>query len=149
MTAAAVVPGQQQRAAIAAQVQRVDAIQITPALANLIHRFLSRYADLATQRYGAPPDGLQDTQYALGEALASRPDYSRQREQNPGDSPEFIGLGGDAVVSIEEAAKMLDRKPDSVRWMCRKGKLAAKRHGKQWFPLLAAVQELRARREDK
>jgi excisionase family DNA binding protein len=149
VTAATVVPGQQQRAAIAAQVQRVDAIQITPALANLIHRFLSRYADLATQRYGAPPEGLQDTQYALGEALASKPDYSRQREQNPADSPQFIGLGGDEVMSTDEAAKMLDLKADSVRYMCREGKLAAKRPGRQWFPLLAAVQELKAAREDR
>jgi len=147
VTAAQVDPRRQRAAAIAAQIRPLQGLSFGPNMVPVIQNWLRHYAEIMTQRNGAPPDGLLDTNYAIAEYLAAGGDLSRQREQNAAVSPEFLVLREDAYVSIQEAATMLGLKPDSVRHMCRKGKLDAKQIGRQWFPKLAAVQELKARRE--
>ncbi|MFP1155542.1 helix-turn-helix domain-containing protein [Mycobacterium sherrisii] len=145
MSAAVVAGGQDRQIAIAAAVQRVDAVQISPDVARAIHFWLGQYIKLTSARYGCPPDGVAEVQYALAETLAAD---SRQREQITADCAELLALDHEAVETVKSAARRLGREECTVRWMCRNGSLAAVKRGQQWFPKTAAVDEIVAQRKD-
>lgn len=133
------------RERMAAAIQRVDDIRVGADAARLTIHFLGEFAEERRQRNGCPPLGLIELQQAYAEALASD---SRSRDSEEISAAGALALGDELVVNAEEAARMLRLKPDTVRLMCRKGTLAAKKESGRWFPTTAAVHaECRRRAE--
>lgn len=136
------------RAKVGAAVQRVDGIQISVEVGRLLVHWLGQFADIVTQRNGCAPVGLVEVQHVLAEAVAGHGD-SRSRESEGLVAPELLALSEEPVVGVEEAARMLGLKPDSVRLMCRQGTMSAKKVAGRWFPTTTAVQEQLRRRAER
>ncbi|OBJ43109.1 hypothetical protein A5621_00855 [Mycobacterium colombiense] len=132
---------------MAGAVQRLDVVAMNADLARLVVFWLGRYAELAAQRNGCVPEGLVEAQHALAEAAVGVGD-SRQREYEASMAAGVLAFGEDTVMNAEAAAQMLRLKPDTVRLMCRKGSLAAKKVAGRWFPDVVAVEEMARERAD-
>ncbi|WP_343709728.1 helix-turn-helix domain-containing protein [Mycobacterium sp.] len=126
--------------ALAAAVQRVEGIVVNADVARLLVHWLGQLADVAVQRNGCAPAGLVEVQRALAEAAVTAGD-SRERESEAVPASEVLALMDEPVVSVDQAAEMLHLKPDSVRYLCRQGRLPAKRVAGRWFLSLTAVEQ--------
>ncbi len=149
MTAASerVVASSAHRSAISDAVRLPRGPELSWDLIRANIHWLGNYRDMTIQRYGCPPDGLIEALAVLAEAYAAGSD-SRPRETEPTAPPKILVLGQDAVIDLEEAAQMLELKPDSVRDLCRRGVLAAHKRRNRWFPVNAAVLERVAMSEE-
>jgi len=136
------------RSRIGAAVQRVDAVLVSADVGRVLVHWLGQLAEVTVQRNGCAPAGLVEVQGALAEAVAAVGD-SRVREPCDVLASEVLALGQEPVVNVGDAARMLDLKPDTVRLMCRRGKLGAKKVAGRWFPAVAAVQNQLRRRVER
>jgi hypothetical protein len=143
MTAAEMIPSttpasDARRANISAAVSRVDAIQISPDIARLLVHLLGKLAQYETRRNGCPPDGLEDIQYALAEAVAG----------SHGASVEAIPAHVvSELVSVAAAAAALGVEPTTVRYHYAKGNLQGTKVGTALMIDTNSLAEFRANRE--
>jgi hypothetical protein len=131
---------------VAASIQRVDAILISTDTGRLLVRWLGQLAEIARQRNGCPPMGLAEVRRTLAEAIAAD---SRWRDSHAIPAAELLALGDEQVLGVEETARMLQLKPDTVRLMCREGTLEAKKKSGRWFPTADAVHDELCRRAER
>jgi hypothetical protein len=126
VTAAAELAGEQ-RSVIAAAVQRVDGVLVSPDLARVIVHWLGRLSDSCTRENGCAPQGLVEVQAALAEAYAG----SRTREDS---AISVLGAGEskrEALLDTTAAARLLGIDATTVSLHCRAGRLGQK-VGRDW-----------------
>lgn len=129
------------RERISAAIQRVDSVQISADVGRLLVHWLGQHAEWAKQRYGCAPDGIEDVQYALAEAVAGGVDSHRASiEAIP--APLVSDL-----VEVRHAAAVLGVKPTTVRWHYRSGNLSGRKVGETLMIDSHSLEQLRARRE--
>lgn len=144
MTVAEVCPADDRRAKIAASVRRLDGIEISRDLALHLVYWLGKYADLAQQRNGCPPEGIEDAQYALAEACAAADNSHRASiEAIPALSVS------QSLVTVKDAAAVLGVKPTTVRWHFGRGNLAGRKVGETLMIASDSLEQFRAHRADK
>jgi hypothetical protein len=98
------------------------------------------------QRNGAEPADLYALRNELAEAIAAG-GASCNRDETVDAENGVLALQHENVLDVRSAAEILSCPADSVRAMCRGGRLAARRVNGRWFPFADAVHELRARKD--
>lgn len=96
------------RQRISAAVQRVDAVQISSDVGRLLVHWLGQHAKWATQRYGCAPEGLEDVQYALAEAVA------RGSDSHGASMDATLPVEMSGLVEVKAAAAAIGVKETTV-----------------------------------
>jgi Helix-turn-helix domain len=136
------------QAKISAAVTKVDGVMITPDVARLLVYWLGQLAEVARQRNGWPPRGLVEVQTALAEGVAAA--GSRGRESEGLVAAAVLRSGEEEpLVGVEDAAKVLGIRPDTVRWHCRRGNLETHEVGGHRLITAASLERLRAERSER
>jgi hypothetical protein len=147
MTAAAEVPSattsSDLRERISAAVQRVDAVQITPDVGRLLVHWLGQHAEWAKQRYGCAPEGLEDVQYALAEAVA------RGIDSHGASMDATLPVEMSGLVEVKAAAAAIGVKETTVRWHYKRGNLSGRKVGQTLMINECSLAEFRVNREGK
>jgi hypothetical protein len=118
---------QRHQSAIAASVQRVDGIVISPDLARVIVHWLGRLSDSCTRENGCAPEGLVEVQSVLAEAYAS----SCVREDSAAAAFGAGELSSETLLDTAAAAELLGLDATAVTFHCRAGRLGQK-VGRDW-----------------